>query len=63
MRISTLIGGRWESLSGVTDDTSSAACEVDSSAMVVSDNVIGISSSMILDPSLCSNGRPWISES
>jgi hypothetical protein len=49
MRISTLVGGRWESLSGVTDDTSSAAWEVDNSAMVVSDSVIGISSVILLD--------------
>jgi len=40
----------------VTDDTSSAACEVDNSAMVVSANVVGISRVINFDPSLCSDG-------
>ena len=61
--MSTLIGGRWDNFSGVTDDTSSAACEVDNSAMVVSANVIGISRVMTFDPSLCSDGWSLTSES
>ena len=63
IRISTMIGGRWGSFSGVTVETSPAACEAVNSAMVVSDNVIGISSVMVLDRSLFPDGCSWSSES
>lgn len=63
IRISTMIGGRWGSFSGVTVETSPAACEAVNSAMVVSDNVIGISSVIVLDSSLCSDGWTWSNES
>jgi len=63
IRSFTMIGGRWGSFSGVTVETSPTVCEAVNSAMIVSDNVIGISSVITLDPSLCSDGCSWSSES
>lgn len=56
MRISTISGGRWDSFSGVTDDTSSTECGFESSVIVLSERMIGTSRAIILDLSSCSVG-------
>jgi len=63
IRISTLMGGKCDSFSGVTGDTSSPTWALVNSVIVVSASVIGISSSIALSLPSRWEVRTWTNES
>jgi len=63
IRISTLMGGKCDSFSGVTGDTSSPTWALVNSVIVVSASVIGISSSIALSLPSGWEVRTWTNES